>query len=66
MLKSLEMVGSCLAGASAALPPLGGKLIPLTDSPVRVYPFHFVAAPSYVKGICTLCYLEDIKFDIIS
>lgn len=51
MLKSLEIVGSCLAGASAAIPPLGGKLIPLTDSPVKVYPFQFVAAPSYIKGI---------------
>lgn len=52
MLKSLEIVGSCLAGVSAALPQFDGKLIPLTDSPVKVFPFHFVAAPRYAKGIC--------------
>ncbi|MCP9257044.1 Stardust, isoform G [Dirofilaria immitis] len=51
MLKSLEIVGSCLAGASAALPPFDGKLIPLTDSPVKVHPFQFVAAPKHVKEI---------------
>uniref|UniRef100_A0AAF5Q504 Proteasome activator Blm10 mid region domain-containing protein n=6 Tax=Wuchereria bancrofti TaxID=6293 RepID=A0AAF5Q504_WUCBA len=49
MLKSLEIICSCLAGVSAALPPLDGKLIPLIESPVKVYPFQFVAAPSYVK-----------------
>ncbi|VDO11224.1 unnamed protein product [Brugia timori] len=49
MLKSLEIICSCLAGVSAALPPLGGKLITLIESPVKVYPFQFVAAPSYVK-----------------
>ncbi|VDK54687.1 unnamed protein product [Gongylonema pulchrum] len=51
MLKSLEIVSSCLAGVSAALPALSGKLIPLTDSPAKVYPFHFVAAPARVKAI---------------
>ncbi|VDM97531.1 unnamed protein product [Thelazia callipaeda] len=49
MLKSLEIVSSCLSSISGALPPLGGKLIQLTDSPIEIYPLQYIIAPSYVK-----------------
>lgn len=50
MLQSLAVVSSCLSGISASLPALSGPLVKLVKSPVKVYPFQFIAAPPSLKG----------------
>ncbi|VDK18534.1 unnamed protein product [Anisakis simplex] len=49
MLQSLAVVSSCLSGISASLPALSGPLLKFIDTPVKFYPFEFLAAPSSLK-----------------
>ncbi|VDM39814.1 unnamed protein product [Toxocara canis] len=50
VLQSLAIVSSCLSGISASLPPLTGPLVKLVNSPVKMYPFQFIAAPPSVRA----------------
>uniref|UniRef100_A0A914ZKA9 Proteasome activator complex subunit 4 n=6 Tax=Parascaris univalens TaxID=6257 RepID=A0A914ZKA9_PARUN len=50
MLQCLAIVSSCLSGISASLPALSGPLVKLVKSPVKVYPFQFIAAPPSLKA----------------